>query len=36
MSVQLDSEQVKAILTVAELVTSWHVLLADETGERAV
>jgi len=36
MSVQLDIEQVKAILTVSDLVTSWHVLLADETMDRAV
>ena len=36
MSVQLDIEQVKAILTVSDLVMSWHVLLADETMDRAV
>src|SRR5712692_7877278 len=36
MSVQLDIEQVKAILTVSDLVTSWHVLLADETVDRAL
>jgi len=36
MSVKLDVEQVKAILTVAELVTSWHILLVDETVDRAL
>lgn len=35
MSAQLDIEQLKAILTDSELVTSWHILLADETGNRA-
>ena len=36
MSVKLDIEHVKAILTGADLVTSWHVLLEDETMDRAV
>jgi hypothetical protein len=36
MSVPLDIEQIKAILTDSELVTSWHVLLADEAGNRAL
>ena len=36
MSLKLDIEQIKAILTVSELVTSWHVLLADETMDRAL
>ena len=36
MSVKLDIEQVKAILTASALVTSWHILLADETVDRAL
>ncbi len=36
MSAQLDIEQIKAILTDSDLVTSWHILLADETGDRAL
>ena len=36
MSAQLDIEQIKAIRTDSDLVTSWHILLADETGDRAL
>ena len=36
MRPQLDIEQVKALLTVSTLVTSWRVLIADETVDRAV
>ena len=36
MSVPLNIEQITAMLTDAELVTSWHILLADESGNRAL
>lgn len=33
---KLDLEQIKAILAASPLVTSWQVLIADETAHRAV
>lgn len=36
MHPKLDLEQVKAILTASALVTSWQVLVADETADRAL
>ena len=36
MPPKLDIEQIKAILAASTLVTSWQVLIADETANRAV
>lgn len=36
MPPKLDIEQIKAILAASTLITSWQVLVADETAHRAV
>ena len=36
MRSQLDIEQITALLTASALVTSWRILVADETANRAV
>ena len=36
MHPKLDIEQIKAILAASALVTSWQVLVADETADRAL
>ena len=36
MRPKLDIEQIKAILTASAVITSWQVLVADETADRAV
>ena len=36
MHPKLDFEQVTAILTASALITSWQVLISDETADRAV
>jgi hypothetical protein len=34
VALKLDIEQVKKILTVSDLITSWQVLTQDETADR--
>ncbi|MGH7826172.1 MAG: toxin-antitoxin system TumE family protein [Candidatus Binatia bacterium] len=36
MALKLDIEQVKEVLTVSDLITSWQVLTQDETADRAL